>query len=208
MVLSTGISPRSDAPHCSSVWNSTGCADEIGYVEPGQNFFGRLGVVIGRTADQREAGQRYHRVDHAAAVLHEEALDCRPLVEAAGKGRNDAQSLALRRPRSRRHSGRSFQPADRTAAAEDQRRLSRWRRQAADRRVSAIRSLMRGMIDADVGIFDRWPRLCQLRAAHGAVRRRSGRAAGEPYWRCSAPSRPANIAASGNRRACPARCRE
>ncbi len=69
-----------------------GMRRQIRYVEPGQNILGRLGVIIGRAADQREAGQRYHRVDHAAAVLHEEALDCRPLVEAAGKHRNDAQS--------------------------------------------------------------------------------------------------------------------
>ncbi|MCK7474804.1 MAG: hypothetical protein MZV49_17410 [Rhodopseudomonas palustris] len=27
---------RRSAPHCSSVWNSTGCAGEVGHVEPRQ----------------------------------------------------------------------------------------------------------------------------------------------------------------------------
>ena len=63
MVASTGSSPRSERRHCSSVWNSTGCAATIGHVELRQNVFGRLGVVVGGPADQGEPGQRNHRID-------------------------------------------------------------------------------------------------------------------------------------------------
>ena len=72
-----------------------GMRGEIGNIELGQNVFGRLRIVVGGTADQREAGQRDHRIDGAAAILHEEAFDRRALVEAAGESRNDAQALGL-----------------------------------------------------------------------------------------------------------------
>ena len=44
---------------------------QIGDVEGRKDVLGRFRIIVGRTADQREAGQRDHRVDRAAAVLHE-----------------------------------------------------------------------------------------------------------------------------------------
>jgi hypothetical protein len=35
-----------------------GMRRQIGYVELGENVFGRPGVVVGGTTDQRETGQR------------------------------------------------------------------------------------------------------------------------------------------------------
>ena len=70
---------------------------EIGHVQRGENFLGRLGVVVGGATDQREAGQRDHRIDRAAAVLHEKAFDRRPLIETAGESRDHPQPLRLER---------------------------------------------------------------------------------------------------------------
>jgi len=50
---------------------------DVGHVQPGQHVLGRLGIVVGRPADQREAGQRDHRVHRHAAVLDEETFDRR-----------------------------------------------------------------------------------------------------------------------------------
>ena len=151
----------------------------------GPEFLGRLGVVVGRAADQREAGQRYHRVDHRAAVLHEEALDRRPLVEAAGKRRNHAQSLGFER---RDHAVVVAGVAGQQIGPQQQQTngaLLVARRQAADRCVSAIAVLDARVIEADIGIFDRRPRLWQRRADCDAVRRHNDPPAGEPCWRCS-----------------------
>jgi hypothetical protein len=65
---------------------------DIGNVEAGQHLLGGAAVVIGRPADQREAGERYHGVHIRRTIGHEEALDGGPLVEARGEGRNDRQA--------------------------------------------------------------------------------------------------------------------
>ena len=117
MVASTGSRPRSEPSHWSSVWNSTGVHGEVGHVQPGQHLLGGLGVVVGRAADQREAGERDHGVDHRPAAREEELLDRR----AASRGRwRRPGSRAGRAPpgrRSRRHSARCCRPAGRSASA-------------------------------------------------------------------------------------------
>jgi hypothetical protein len=70
---------------------------EVGHVERASMSSAAFGVVVGGAADQREAGQRHHRIDGGAAVLHEEALDRRARVEAAGEGRDHAQAARLQR---------------------------------------------------------------------------------------------------------------
>ena len=70
---------------------------EVGHVEPGEHVLGRLGVVVGRPADQREAGQRHQGVDQRLAVTQEEPLDRRTRIEPGGKGRDHAQAARLQR---------------------------------------------------------------------------------------------------------------
>jgi hypothetical protein len=65
---------------------------EVGHVQRRQHVLGRLGIVVGRAADQREAGERDHGVDDRPAVLHEEALDRRAGVQTGGEGRDHAQA--------------------------------------------------------------------------------------------------------------------
>ena len=120
MVASTGDRPRASPCHCSSVWNSTGCAAIYGTSSCARIFCGCGGVVIGGAADQREAGQRYQRIDLRLAVLQEIAFDRRAGIEAAGESRNDVQSLGFERRDdavivrriSRQHIGPHHQDAD------------------------------------------------------------------------------------------------
>ena len=53
------------------------CHGHIGHVEPAQNLFRRPGIVVGRAADQRETGQRDHRIDLRAALVEEVFFDRR-----------------------------------------------------------------------------------------------------------------------------------
>ena len=140
---------------------------EIGHVELGQDVLGRLRVVVGGTADQREAGQRDHRIDCAAAVLHEEALDRRALVETAGEGRDHAQAFRLERRDDAvimagiagQQIRAQQQHADRAAFVRDF-----W--EPVDRVGDA--ALHARVIHADIGIFDRCRRLGD--AAKGSAR--------------------------------------
>jgi hypothetical protein len=70
---------------------------QIGHVEPLEDLFSRVRVVVGRAAHQREAGQRDHGVDRGDAVLHEEGLDRRTRVQTAGEGRDDVQTARFER---------------------------------------------------------------------------------------------------------------
>ena len=45
-----------------------GMRGDVGHVERGQQFLGGPGVVVGGTADQRESGQRHHRIDGRAPL--------------------------------------------------------------------------------------------------------------------------------------------
>lgn len=66
---------------------------DIRHVELRQHLLRRMGVVIGRAADEGEAGQRHHRVDDGTAVLQEELLD------RGRESRPDAKAGMTRRPR-------------------------------------------------------------------------------------------------------------
>ena len=68
---------------------------DVGNIELRQDFLGALRVVIGRTAHEREAGERHERVDGRLAVLHEIALDGLARVETAGEDRDDVQPAPL-----------------------------------------------------------------------------------------------------------------
>ena len=70
---------------------------DVGHVEARQHVLGRLGVVVGGTTDQREAGERDDRVDRGRVVLEEVALDRRPGVEPGREGRHDLEPLGLER---------------------------------------------------------------------------------------------------------------
>ena len=70
---------------------------QIGDVQLGQDRFGRLGVVVGRSADQREAGERDDRIDRRLAVLQEEPLDRRARIQTACKRRDDLQAACFER---------------------------------------------------------------------------------------------------------------
>jgi hypothetical protein len=52
-------------------------------------------VVVGRSTDEREAGQRDDGVDRGAAIGDEELVDRRPRIETRCKCRNDLQPAPL-----------------------------------------------------------------------------------------------------------------
>ncbi len=70
---------------------------EVRQVELGERLGGGGRVVVRRAADEAEARQRDHRVDHRLAVADEELVDRRARVEPARKGGNDAQAAILER---------------------------------------------------------------------------------------------------------------
>ncbi len=67
----------------------------IGDVEPRQDIFRRARIVIGRAAHQRETGQRHHRIDDAAPILHEMRFNGRARIKPAREGRDHAIAGAL-----------------------------------------------------------------------------------------------------------------
>ncbi len=71
--------------------------DQVGHVEFREHLFGRARVVVGRAADQREAGERHQGLDGAHAIAHEVLLDGGPGIEAARKRREHAQPACLER---------------------------------------------------------------------------------------------------------------
>ena len=70
---------------------------QIRQVQAGQQVLGRARIVVGRPADQGKTGQGHQGVDGGLAVLHEKGLHCRTVVQAAGKGWNDAHATRLQR---------------------------------------------------------------------------------------------------------------
>ena len=68
---------------------------EVGHVEIRQHFFGGARVVVGRTADEREARQRHDGIDDRPPVLHEELFDRRARIESGREGGYDAQPPGL-----------------------------------------------------------------------------------------------------------------
>ena len=71
-------------------FDGVGC--NIGHIQFDQDFFGRLGVVIGGTPNEGKAHQRNHRVDGRMSILEEELLYRGAGVETRRKGGNYAQS--------------------------------------------------------------------------------------------------------------------
>ena len=61
---------------------------KIRHIEFRQHFLGCFGVVVGRPADEREAGERHHRVNQRTTFFHEERVNRRPSIEA-GRERGD-----------------------------------------------------------------------------------------------------------------------
>ena len=124
-------------------------------------------VVVGGAADQREAGQRDHRIDRAAAVLHEEAFDRRALIETAGESRDHAQPFRLeRRDHAVIMTGISGQQIRAQQQHADGAAFARQCRQAFGRLGDA--ALEARMVDTDIGVFDR--RLGLDDAAQAAAR--------------------------------------
>ena len=69
---------------------------EIGDVQGGQGLLGGLVVVVGRSADQGEAGQGNHGIHRRPAVAHEKTLQGRAGVQAAGEGRDHLEATGLK----------------------------------------------------------------------------------------------------------------
>ena len=69
---------------------------DVGHVEPREHVLGRLRIVVGRSADEREACQRDDGIDRRTAVLDEELLDRRTRVETGGKGRHHVQATRFK----------------------------------------------------------------------------------------------------------------
>ena len=128
---------------------------DIGHVETGQRFHRSIHVVIGGTADQREAGQVDDRIDLRLAVPDKKFLDRRPGVEAVGEGGNDAQATGFQRPDhavimagiAAEQIGAQHQQPDRAG------RLLRCRQSC---RIFGQPLLQVGMIDTHFGIFTGW----------------------------------------------------
>ena len=117
IVASTGSSPRGSAFHCSSVWNSTGCAEIYGTSSAASSSSAARGVIVGGAADEAEPGQRHDRIDRRLAVADEILLHRLALVEAAGEGRDHRAGPWPPARRSRRHNARRCWTARRSAAA-------------------------------------------------------------------------------------------
>ncbi len=139
---------------------------DIGHVQHGEQRLGGVRVVVGGAADQREAGERDHRIHRRHAVAHEEALDRRARIKPAGEGRDHPQSLRLQRGDDAiimvgiagQHVGAQQQHAHRAALA-----VAGHQRRILDDATGHAR-----MVDADIGVFDRCG--CLQLAAQGLAR--------------------------------------
>ena len=70
---------------------------KIGNVEPRQDRLRGPRIIVGRAADEREAGERHQRINDGLAVLQEEGLDRGAGIEPAGKGRHHLQPARFER---------------------------------------------------------------------------------------------------------------
>ena len=68
IVASTGVSPRAIVLPLLQRLEFDRMRRDIGHIERRQQFLGGAGIVVGGAADQREAGQRNHRIDRGRAV--------------------------------------------------------------------------------------------------------------------------------------------
>ena len=68
---------------------------QIGHIEPGEDFLGRLAVIIGRAANQAETGERDDGIHRRHAILHEVFFDGRATVEPGHEGRHDIHAARL-----------------------------------------------------------------------------------------------------------------
>ena len=91
------VQPRRIAPPGLESLELQRLGRDIGHTEARQDLLRRAGVVVGGTAHQGEAGEGQDHIHHRLAVLHEELLDRRTAVQAAGEGWNDPQALGLQR---------------------------------------------------------------------------------------------------------------
>ena len=69
-----------------------GLCRQIGYVQLDQHVLGGARVIVGGSTHQREAGERHQGINGGLLILHEEALDGGPLVEAGGEGRDHLEA--------------------------------------------------------------------------------------------------------------------
>ncbi len=149
---------------------------EVGHVQPRQDVLGGARVVVGRPADEREAGQRHQRVDRRPGVVEEEGFDRRAGVEPGREGRQHAQAACLQRGDhavvvlgvAGQQVGAQQQHADGAprAAGRDARQRGRRFGEAGARAVGAARQPR--VVDAELGVLDRRVRLRQ--AAQRAAR--------------------------------------
>ena len=124
---------------------------DIGQVEARERLNRRVGVVVGRPTDEREAGQVDDRIDRRLAVLHEERLDCGPCVEPSGKGRHHFEArrfhagdhTIVMRGVSAQQVGAQHQQADPALRALDLRQ---------SRELFGQRSFCARVVDPDFGI--------------------------------------------------------
>ena len=70
---------------------------DIRHVQLGQQLLGCPRIVVGRPANQAEAGQRHNRIDRCLAVMGEVGPYRLALIQAAGKGGNDLQASCFER---------------------------------------------------------------------------------------------------------------
>ena len=69
---------------------------EIRHIESAEDVLGRLGVVVGRPAHEREAREGDDCIDNDAIVLDEEGLDGRPRIQAHREGWDHLKALGLK----------------------------------------------------------------------------------------------------------------
>jgi hypothetical protein len=70
---------------------------EVRDIELRHDLLGGARVVVRRTADERESGERHDGIDRDATALEEELLDRRPGVEPGGERGDDAEAARFER---------------------------------------------------------------------------------------------------------------
>ena len=68
---------------------------DIGNIEGLQHLDGAFGIIEGRAADEREAGQGNESIDGGRLAAHEEAADRRPGIKTARESWDDAHAARL-----------------------------------------------------------------------------------------------------------------
>ena len=68
---------------------------KIRHIEFSQNFFRCCRIIVSRTADQRETGQRHQSINAGLAIFEKEFTDRIARIKSAGKSRNDREALGF-----------------------------------------------------------------------------------------------------------------